>query len=64
MNIKKPDTSKKNDSYVNDIGFRLILVPAFGIIIPLVTGMINAYNFSNWQVKLSFLYNIGISAVI
>jgi hypothetical protein len=64
MNIKKQDTSKKKDSYVNDIGFRLILVPAFGIIIPLVTGMINSYNFSNWQVKLSFLYTIGIAAVI
>jgi hypothetical protein len=64
MNMKKQNTSKKNDSYVNDIGFRLILVPAFGIIIPLITGMINPYNFSNWQVKLSFLYTIGIAAVI
>ena len=64
MNIKKKETSKKMDSYVNDIGFRLILVPAFGIVIPLVTGMINTYNFSNWQVKLSFLYTIGIAAVI
>jgi len=62
--IKKQDTSKKRDSYVNDIGFRLILVPAFGIIIPLITGMINPYNFSNLQVKFSFLYTIGIAAVI
>ena len=64
MNIKKQDTSKNKDSYVNDIGFRLILIPAFGIIIPLITGMINTYNFSNWQIKLSFLYTIGIAAVI
>jgi hypothetical protein len=49
MHIKKQDTSKRNDSYVNDIGFRLILVPTFGIAIPLITGMINPYNFSNWQ---------------
>ncbi|MEP7374401.1 MAG: sensor histidine kinase [Chitinophagaceae bacterium] len=63
-NIKKQDTNKSKGSYVNDIGFRLILVPAFGIIIPLITGMINTYNFSNWQVKLSFLYTIGIAAVI
>lgn len=61
-NIKKEGTRK--DSYINDIAFRLILVPAFGIIIPLVTGMINPFNFSNWQIKLSFLYTIGIAAVI
>ncbi len=64
MNIKNRPTNTFKGSYVNDIGFRLILVPAFGIIIPLVTGMINAYNFSNWQVKLSFLYTIGIAALI
>jgi len=64
MNIKKEGTSNNKDAYVNDIGFRLILVPAFGVIIPLVTGMINTYNFSNWQVKLSFLYTIGIAAVV
>ena len=64
MHIKKQETSKKNGSYVNDIGFRLILVPAFGIVIPLITGMINPDNFSNWEVKFSFLYTIGIAAVI
>jgi len=64
MHIKKQDAARKNGSYVNDIGFRLILVPAFGIVIPLLTGMINPYNFSNWQVKFSFLYTIGIAAVI
>ena len=52
MNIKKEVTNNNKGAYVNDIGFRLILVPAFGIIIPLMTGMINSYNFSNWQVKL------------
>jgi hypothetical protein len=64
INIKKEDTSKKKGSYVNDIGFRLILIPVFGIMIPLITGMINPYNFSNWQIKFSFLYTIGIAAVI
>lgn len=64
INIKKQDTSKSKGAYVNDIGFRLILIPAFGIIIPLITGMINSYNFSNWQIKLSFLYTIGIAAII
>jgi sensor histidine kinase YesM len=64
INIKKEGTSDTKGSYINDIGFRLILVPAFGIIIPLVTGMINSFNFSNWQVKFSFLYTIGIAAVV
>lgn len=63
MNIKKQPTNQKG-SYVNDIGFRLILIPAFGIIIPLITGMINSFNFSNWHVKLSFLYTIGIAAIV
>lgn len=64
INIKKELTSGGKDSYVNDIAFRLILVPAFGIAIPLVTGMINSLNFSNWQIKLSFLYTIGIAAIV
>lgn len=48
----------------NDIGFRLILIPAFGIIIPLATGMINGQNFNHWQIKFSFLYTIGISFLV
>ena len=64
MNIQTQEVKKNNGSYVNDLGFRLILVPAFGIIIPLITGMINPYNFPNWEIKLSFLYTIGIAAVI
>lgn len=49
---------------LNDIGFRLILIPAFGIIIPLATGMMEDARFSLWQQKLSFLYTIGISFVV
>ncbi len=64
INIQKEKTSNSKGSYVNDIGFRLILIPAFGILIPLLTGMINSYNFSNWQIKLSFLYTIGIAAIV
>jgi sensor histidine kinase YesM len=60
INMKKPATN----GYVDDIGFRLILVPAFGIIIPLVTGMVHAQNFTHWQIKLSFLYTIGIAAIV
>lgn len=49
---------------INDIGFRLILIPFFGITIPLITGMINQRNFSHWHIKLSFLYTILIAFVI
>lgn len=49
---------------VNDIGFRLILIPVFGIVVPLVTGMINGRNFSTSQIKLSFLYTILIAFLI
>ena len=49
---------------VNDIGFRVILIPFFGIAIPLITGMINGQNFSSWQIKLSFLYTIFIAFII
>lgn len=49
---------------VNDIGFRLILIPFFGIAIPLVTGMVNFDNFSHWKIKLSFLYTILIAFLV
>ncbi|HLG40277.1 MAG TPA: sensor histidine kinase [Chitinophagaceae bacterium] len=64
MNISKVPTGRKTDFKINDIGFRLILVPFFGITIPLITGMINDHNFSHWQVKLSFLYTIMIAFLI
>lgn len=49
---------------INDIGFRLILAPMFGIVIPLATGMININNLSNLGIKLSFLYTILIAVII
>src|SRR6185503_17914871 len=64
MNIPNKTTGGKTALKINDVGFRLILVPFFGIAIPLVTGMINGHNFSNWQIKLSFLYTIFISFII
>jgi sensor histidine kinase YesM len=48
----------------NDIGFRVILIPFFGIAIPVISGMVNGQNFSNWQVKLSFLYTIFIAFAV
>jgi sensor histidine kinase YesM len=63
-NIPKKATGAKSEHKINDIGFRLILIPFFGISIPLITGMINGQNFSNWEVKLSFLYTIMIAMII
>ena len=51
-------------SQLNDIGFRVIMIPIFGIAIPLLTGLVNIHNFNNWQIKLSFLYTIFIAFVI
>ena len=48
----------------NDIGFRVILIPFFGIAIPVLAGMINGQNFSTWQIKISFLYTIFIAFAI
>lgn len=49
---------------INDGGIRAVLVPLFGIGIPLITRMVPHEQFSNWQVKLSYLYTIGIAFVI
>src|SRR5579863_2690060 len=49
---------------INDIGFRLILIPFFGIAIPLVTRMVDAHSFSHWMLKLAYVYTIGIAFVI
>ena len=49
---------------LNDIGFRLILIPAFGITIPVVTGMTREVTLTAWQFKLSYLFTIGIAFLI
>jgi hypothetical protein len=49
---------------INDIGFRIILIPFFGIIIPLFTGMIEPGSFSHWGLKLAYGYTIGIAFII
>ncbi|AXY78739.1 histidine kinase [Paraflavitalea soli] len=51
-------------SQVNDIGFRLILIPFFGIAIPLITRLVDHNSFSNWEIKLSYAYTIGLSFLI
>ncbi|MFL5746124.1 MAG: sensor histidine kinase [Niastella sp.] len=49
---------------MNDTGFRVILIPAFGVAIPLVSGMLNHLTLNHWKFKLSFLFTIGISFLI
>ncbi len=59
-----PPTKNPVISQVNDIGFRLILIPFFGIAIPLATRMVDHATFSNWAIKLSYAYTIGLSFLI
>jgi sensor histidine kinase YesM len=40
------------------------LIPAFGVAIPLVSGMMYHLTSKHWQFKLSFLFTIGISFLI
>lgn len=49
---------------MNDIAFRVTLIPALGIIIPLITGLVTHRNFTHWETKMSFLYTILIAFVI
>lgn len=63
-NIPNEATGRKVEFKVNDVGFRLILIPFFGTVIPLLTGMINGQNFTNWQIKFSFLYTISMAFII
>jgi hypothetical protein len=55
---------RTNHYKLNDVGFRLVLIPFFGIAIPLLTGMVKGSMFSHWQIKLSFIYTIAIAFVI
>ncbi|WP_290708157.1 histidine kinase [Flavihumibacter sp. CACIAM 22H1] len=49
---------------INDIGFRVILIPFCGITIPLLTSLIPFQQFSLLEIKLSFLYTIAIAFII
>ena len=48
---------------LNDIGFRVILIPFFGIVIPVITGMIDSDIYKLWQLKLGYLYTIAIHSL-
>ena len=49
---------------LNDIAFRLILIPFFGIAIPLLTKMIDAAKMSHWELKFAYGYNILIAFIV
>ncbi|HKP32506.1 MAG TPA: histidine kinase, partial [Chitinophagaceae bacterium] len=49
---------------VNDLGFRIILIPFFGIAIPIFTGLVDHDAFPLWKTKLSYLYTIGIAFLV
>jgi hypothetical protein len=65
----KPEkkTMKENKNgvlQINDIAFRLILIPFFGIVIPILTHMIKSSDFNHWVLKLAYGYNILLAFVI
>ena len=64
LNTEAEQKLRPSKDRVNDLGFRLILIPFFGIIIPIVTGMVDHQAFSSWEIKFSYLYTIGIAFVV
>ncbi|MEO6730367.1 MAG: histidine kinase [Ferruginibacter sp.] len=53
-----------NRERVNDIGIRILLIPFFGISIPLLTQMVPHSSLTHWQIKFSYCYTILIAFVI
>ncbi len=49
---------------LDDIGIRVLLVPLFGIGIPLITKMVPHQDFTNWQIKFSYIYTILVALII
>lgn len=53
-----------NNLHLNDIGFRLVLIPFFGIAVPFLSRMIIASEFTHWQLKLAYGYTILLAFII
>ncbi len=67
MATKQKNTTTKlftRRERINDVGIRLVLVPLFGIAIPLISKMIPHTAFTHWQIKFSYLYTILIALVV
>lgn len=61
---KETGTTLSKKIVINDIAFRLVVIPFCGIAIPVLTRMIDSSAMTLWQLKLAYLYTIGISFVI
>lgn len=59
-----PTKFSSNRERINDIGIRVLLIPFFGIAIPILTEMTPQAKFTNLQLKLSYLFTILIAFVI
>jgi sensor histidine kinase YesM len=56
---------KKGDKInLNDIGFRLILIPFFGIVIAAYVGLVDHSHYSHLKIKLAYLFTIFIAFVV
>ncbi len=61
----KPEEIRMNQhTRIDDTRFRLVLIPAFGIIIPLLTGMMHFSGMHPYMMASAFLYTIMIAFVI
>lgn len=49
---------------IHDAAFRIILIPALGIAIPLLAHAMDGSRLHGWNLKLSFLYTILIAGVV
>lgn len=56
--------TKNSSAPLNDIGFRVTLIPFFGISIPLATGLTEQIFSSHWELKASFAYTILLAFLI
>lgn len=64
MKPVKKTTEKAIPFRLNDVGFRLVLIPFFGVAIPLLTHMINADALTHWGLKLAYAYTVLLAFVI
>src|SRR6186713_3682217 len=64
MNPEKNTTNTTEKFQLNDIGFRLVLIPFFGIAVPLLTNMIKSNELGHWELKLAYGYTIIIALII
>jgi hypothetical protein len=64
MKPEKIRTNQPGKLYLNDIGFRLVLIPFFGIAIPLLTHMITPREFDHWEFKFAYAYTILLAFII